>query len=108
MPLTFMEWIAYLGLALPFCVLAWSAAAYVVALRSRNVHERYERFFQITEHLGMEGNSTASKMAAAYELRKYPEYRELIIRLCEDVQFDDSAAELLRKELAMTAEYLRR
>ena len=107
MPESFLDWIAYLGLALPLCVLAWSAATYALALRRQNAHSRFERFFQVMDHLGQQGGSIASKMAAAYELRKYPEYKDVIVRLCEQAAVDGPSAQMLRNELQLTADYMR-
>ena len=43
---------AILGVSVPLCALAWSAVAYV-RLRQREIRrERYERFFEVMEHLG--------------------------------------------------------
>jgi hypothetical protein len=107
MPETFLEWVAYLGLALPLVVIAWSGATYAIALRGQNEHARYTRFFYVMDQLGKHGGSVASKMAAAYELRKYLEYKELIIRMCDQVQVDGESAEMLRQELKLTANFLR-
>jgi hypothetical protein len=60
------------------------------------------------DHLGQGGGSIASKMAAAYELRKYPQYSEVIIRLCEQAIFEGPAAEMLRQEMLLTAEIMRK
>lgn len=68
----------------------------------------YQRFFEITEHLGREGGSIASKMAAAYELRKYPEYRDVILNICEKTIIAGPAAEMLKAELLATADFLRK
>jgi hypothetical protein len=40
-------------------------------------------------------------------LRKYPAYREVIIRLCEQAKVDGPAAEMLRDELKLTADLMR-
>ena len=60
------------------------------------------------DHLGHEGGSIASKMAAAYELRKYPEYRDVIIRMCEQADVRGPSGKMLKDEMMMTAEYLKR
>lgn len=49
----------------------------------------------------------AAKMAAFFELRKYPEYADVIIRLCE-APVSGGMADLLKKEMQLTAEYLRK
>jgi hypothetical protein len=106
-PQSFLDWVAYLGLVVPLCVLAWSGATYALALRNRNAHSRFERFFQVMDHLGQQGSSIASKMAAAYELRKYPEYKDVVIRLSEQVIVDGPSAKMLADELRLTADYMK-
>ncbi len=58
------------------------------------------------DHLGQPGGSIASKMAAAYELRKFATYNEVIIRLCEDVKIEGEATEMLKRELELTKKHL--
>lgn len=69
------DWIAWAGIVLPLAALAWSAVFYTMARRREVQHREFERFFQVTDHLGQQGGSIASKMAAAYELRKYRSMR---------------------------------
>lgn len=101
------EWIAWAGIVLPLTALAWSAVFYTIARRREVSHQEYQRFFEITDHLGREGGSIASKMAAAYELRSYPQYRDVIINICEKADIRGSAAQMLRDELQATADILR-
>ena len=46
-------------------------------------------------------------MAAAFELRKYPEYADVIINICENTKIEGVAAKMLKDELMATAEHLR-
>ncbi|MBX9885322.1 MAG: hypothetical protein K2X68_10155 [Novosphingobium sp.] len=101
------EWIAWAGVVIPLAALAWSAVVYAIAQRRAVMNAEYERFFQIMDHLGQNGGSIASKMAAAYELRKFPQYKEVIINLCEKADLEGPAAKMLRDELAETARVLR-
>lgn len=102
------EWIAWGGVVVPLLALAWSAVAYSLAKRHEVRHQQYQRFFQIMDHLGQPGGSIASKMAAVYELRKYPEYAEVIINICEKAEIEGPASAMLRDEMAATADYMRR
>lgn len=102
------EWIAWGGVVVPLIALAWSAVTYSLAKRHEIQHQQYQRFFQIMDHLGQSGGSVASKMAAAFELRKYPEYAEVIINICEKAKIEGPASEMLKDELAATAAYIRR
>jgi hypothetical protein len=101
------DWIAWAGVAIPLASLAWAAIFYVLTRRREVQHQEFERFFRVMDHLGHDGGSIASKMAAAYELRKYPEYREVIIRLCEQADISGPSAAMLKNELALTAEVMR-
>jgi hypothetical protein len=108
-PEDWQDWVAWAGVVLPLMTIAWSAWSYSQTRKRETQHREYERFFEVMDHLGQQGGSIASKMAAAYELRKYPEYKEVIIRMCETVQTSghDSSAKMLKSELEATAKHLR-
>lgn len=75
--------------------------------RRREIHfQEFERIFRVMDHLGQSGGSIASKMAAAFELRKYPEYRDVIIRVCRETEVRGDSAKMLKDEMMLTAEYL--
>ena len=101
------EWIAWGGVVVPLIALAWSAVTYALAKRREVRHQQYQRFFQIMDHLGRADSSIASKMAAAYELRKYPEYAEVIINVCEKAEVEGPATQMLKEEMAATAAHMR-
>ncbi|MBL0924700.1 MAG: hypothetical protein IBJ12_09595 [Sphingomonadaceae bacterium] len=104
---TAAEWIAWAGIVIPLAALAWSAVFYTQTKRREVEHQEYQRFFTITDHLGQQGGSIASKMAAAFELRKYPEYADVIIRICENTNVEGGSAKMLKDELLATAEFLK-
>lgn len=104
-PQTWQDWIAWAGLVLPLAALAGSAASFVHTWRGELKHKRYQKFFELMELVGKQDGSIAGKMAAVYEMRKYPEYKEVIIRLCKDVQVDGYAKELLEREFDLTAKH---
>ena len=104
---TAAEWIAWAGVVIPLAALAWSAVFYVVSRRREIKHQEYQRFFEITNHLGSQQGSIASKMAAAYELRKYPEYKDVVLNICEKAEVEGAAAAMLKEELALTSKYMR-
>lgn len=101
------EWIAWAGVVVPLMALAFSAVTYSLAKKREVQHQEYQRFFQIMDHLGQQDGSIASKMAAAYELRKYPSYAEVIINICEKAEVRGAASEMLREEMAATAKFLK-
>ena len=104
---TWQDWIAWAGIVLPLVSLAWAAVFYVLTRRREVQHQEFERFFRVMDHLGASG-SIASKMAAAYELRKYPQYAPVIIRLCEQARIEGPASEMLQKELELTAAVMKK
>lgn len=104
-PETWQDWIAWAGLALPIATLAWAALYFVLTWRNEIKHKRYEKFFELMNLVGARDASIAGKMAAVYEMRKYPEYGEVIIRLCRDAKIDGEAKELLEREFDLTARH---
>lgn len=58
------------------------------------------------DHLGHSGGSIASKMAAAYELRKYPQYKDVIVRMCRETEVSGTSAVMLKNEMLLTADFL--
>jgi hypothetical protein len=105
---TWQDWVAWAGIVIPLASLAWAAIFYTLARRREVQHQEFERFFRVMDQLGQEGGSIASKMASAYELRKYPQYRDVIIRLCEKVEIRGDSAQMLKDELILTADKMRR
>ncbi|MBJ7377779.1 hypothetical protein [Sphingobium sp.] len=101
------DWIAWAGVVLPLLVLAWSAWQYVALQRREEARQRFDKFFRVMEKIGEQQGSIAAKIAAVYELRKYPEYKELIIRLCNDAAprvVGDNAI-MLRREFELTSQF---
>lgn len=104
-PSTFSDWLAWAGLVLPLMTLAWSALWFVRIEAEKNRKARYDQFFNLMDQLGRREYSIAAKMAAAYSLRRFPEYREVIVRLTSDVGIDGEGAHLLARELDLTARH---
>ncbi|MDE3060747.1 MAG: hypothetical protein KGJ06_07030 [Pseudomonadota bacterium] len=102
-----LDQLAQIITVLSLAVLAWSAWNYVYVKKHELHREHYQRFFEVTEHLGKTGGSIASKMAAAFELRKFPEYTDVIIRLMENTNVTGEAAQMLKNEMQLTANFLK-
>jgi hypothetical protein len=100
---------AVFGVVVPLAALAWSAVMYVRIKRTEIQHQQYQKVFEVMDNLGKEGGSIASKMAAAFELRKFPEYSDVILRLASQVEITGSsvAATMLKNEIALTADFLK-
>lgn len=90
-------------LVLPLIVLAWAGSVYIEATLERRRHERYQRFYQIMRDLAREDVSQAEKMAAAYELRQYREYRDVIARIFDDGQLRPEDEGLISEQLKDSA-----
>lgn len=103
---TWEEWLAWAGVVVPLAGLAWAAIFYTLA-RRREIHfQEFERLFKVMDHLGHTDGSIASKMAAAFELRKYPEYRDVIIRMCREGEVTGPSGKMLKDEMLLTASFL--
>ena len=98
---------AFAAVVVPLCGLAWAAVFYTIARRREIKHHEFERVFKVMDHLGQTGGSIASKMAAAYELRKYPQYSDVIIRLCEQADIVGPSSKMLKDEMMLTAQILK-
>ena len=107
-PVTWQEWIAWAGVIIPLFALAWAAVFYTLSHRRAIQQQEFDRFFGVMDRLGQSEGNISSKMAAAYELRKYPEYREVIIRLCEETPVSGGSGKMLKDELLRTAEAMKR
>ena len=91
---------------IPLFAMAW-AAIFFVLTRRREVHfQEFERLFKVMDHLGQTDGSIASKMAAAYELRKYPDYKDVIVRMCRETEVAGPSGKMLKMEMLLAADFL--
>jgi hypothetical protein len=102
------DWVAWAGIVLPLAILAFSALLYVRTEMTKAKTERYNRFWEVMRSAGAQDGNIASKMAAFFEMRSYPEYTDVIIRLCENTRVVGSEGELLKAEMLHTSEYLKK
>jgi hypothetical protein len=96
-------WITLLGFAAPLVTLAGSAVAYVVKLYQDGAERRRSHFFQLMQYIDSD-RPIATKMAAVYELRQFPEHRDFIIRFCQTQRSNiaGTSAHLLTAEMDAT------
>jgi hypothetical protein len=106
-PVTWQDWIAWAGVVVPLAALAWAAVFYTLSHRREVQQQEFERFFRVMDLLGQGEGSIASKMAAAYELRKYPQYKEVIVRMCDQAEVRGQSAKMLKDEMMLTADFMR-
>ena len=103
---TIADWIAWAGIVLPLSITAFSAMRYVGLEAEKRRASRYSEFYRLMDQIGMSGGSIASKMAAISELKKYPEYKEVILRLCSGASIAGTEAHLLVQEFSLTAQHI--
>lgn len=99
------DWVAWGGLVIPLFAIAFSAVQYVRMELEKARSRRYDRFFELMEQLGKKDYSIAAKMAAAHELKKFPEYKEVVLRLMVDAKIGGTEAWLLEREFDLTAKH---
>lgn len=105
-PESWTDWIAWAGIVLPLMTIAVTAAFHVRNEFEKLRAEQYSKFFELMGQAGGVDVPLASKMAAAYELRKYPQYKDVIIRLMVGTPITGSLSYLLEKEFHLTAVHL--
>ena len=105
-PSTWQEWTVAVGLFIPLASLAWTGVSFSITHRREVRNAEFERFFNVMDRLGNNDGSEPSKLAAAYELREYPQYREVIVRMCRELKVTGGAAQRLKAEMLRTADYL--
>jgi hypothetical protein len=103
---TIQDKVALALVVLPLIVIAWAAVWFVLIEAERNRHERYKRFYSIMEQLSRSDGVTAAKMAAAYELRNYREYADIIAKIFVNGRVRDTTSDLLQKQLRDTLEQI--
>ena len=100
---------AFLGVVIPLCVIAFSAFQYVQTNDISAKQRKFENYHLIIERFG--GGNTGSifvTVANIYELRNYPEYREVSINILEDMQknWATSKEPLVAREIKDTKKFL--
>ncbi len=99
---TVQDMVAWGLLVLPLIVIAWASVWFVLIQAERNRHERYKRFYAIMEQLSRSDSETASKMAAAYELRNYRDYKDVVEKIFVDGRIRQDTAKALDAQLRDT------
>ena len=104
-----VDWITWGALVLPLFALAWSAWQYVALQKREVARQRFDNFFRVMDKIGEQEGSLMAKVAAVYELRNYAEYKDLIVRMCDDSapRVVGTNADMLRKEFELTSAFFR-
>ena len=93
-------WVTLVGVVGPLVTLAGSALAYVVKLYQDKRDRRRREFFELMQYIDGP-NTIATKVAAVYSLRQFPEHEDFIVRFCDNQRGNVTgvAAQILVTEL---------
>ena len=102
-------WVTLLGFAAPLIALAGSAVGYVVKIYQDAATRKRNEFFELMGFI----DSTlpiATKIAAVYRLREFPEHKDFIIRFCESQRnnITGGGGHFLIAEMDATAAFFRK
>jgi len=102
-------WVTLTGFAAPLLALAGSAVAYVIKLYLDFADRRRNQFFELMQFIDNKDGTIATKVAAVYELRRFPQNRDFIIRFCltQRENVVGAASHSLIDELDCTLEAMR-
>ncbi len=103
---TWDQVVAWLGLVVPLAALAWAAIQHVQNQKREQEFLEFEKFHTLMRTLGTTGESALGNMAVSYELRKFPQYSDLIIRALSNIDVKGSRADLLKSEFQKTIQHL--
>ncbi len=100
-------WVTLLGFAAPLIALAGSAVGYVVKLYQDAATRRRDQFFELMTFIDSKDRPIATKVAAVYRLRDFPEDKDFIVRFCQSQRdnIQGDAAQTLRDEMDATARF---
>jgi len=105
-------WVTLIGVAAPLIAIAGSAVAFVIKLFLDRAERRRNQFFELMQFFDSD-KAIATKLAAAYELRRFIEHKEFIIRFCNKFpnltrkpnEVGGSTVEYLQAEILATRDY---
>lgn len=105
---TTSEWIGAAGIFVTIVIAFGTTVYYARARYNESKHLKYKRLFELFTIVGDDSGNVMAKMAASYELRKYKEYSEVIIRLSDHVEETALAQNISAQELKLTADYFKK
>jgi hypothetical protein len=105
---TWDQVVAWLGLVIPFVVLAWSAAQHVSNERRKQEYDQFQKFRSLTERLGDPNKYGFETGAIIYELRKFSEKKEYIRRMFNHFPVTGPDEAFLKAEIEDTLRHLER
>jgi hypothetical protein len=105
---TWQDWVAWAGVVIPLASLAWAAVMHVRLGQRQARSQEFDQLFKVMELIGSHSGNQPSQMAAIFELRNYPNYKNLILRMCDTLPISGSASAVaaIKNELESTAKFL--
>lgn len=105
---TVVDWLTWLGVVIPLVVLACQGWRYVNIQKDAGRQQEFVNFFHTLERVNNKDGSLILQMAAIFELRNYPKYKDVILKICDDAQSIFSTDDLrVLDQFEATASFLR-
>jgi hypothetical protein len=100
-------WVTLLGFVAPFVALAGSAVAFVWQNYRESKDRRWNKFFDLMKFIDSKDLPIATKSAAVYQLRQFPEHKDFIIRFCTAHKSNivGPASQILATEMESTVQF---
>ena len=107
---TVADWLAWGALAAAVGVIAWSSYRYLAVKEAEQRQRKFENFFETIRRVHNKDGSLIAQKSAIFELRNYPEYKDVILRICDDALdlFGPNVDPRVMIEFEQTVEALRR
>jgi hypothetical protein len=80
------DWLAFGALFLAVCTIAWQGYRYVNVQKDIGRQRNFENFFHTLERVNNRDRSLILQKAAIFELRNYPEYKDVVLNICDDAK----------------------
>lgn len=94
----------------PVITLCGTAFAYVLKLYLDREEKRQNDFFKLMQFIDSKELPIATKMTAVYQLRRFREHKDFVIRFAESQRnnITGPSAEILSQEIKLTEEFMKR
>jgi hypothetical protein len=104
---TATDFVAWGLLVTPLVILAAVSLMRFIQKRENNRHERYLRFQTLLVTIANKDLDVGPKLAAAYELRRYPDYASVLNKIFVDGNVRQEGSEYLARQLRDTLKTMR-
>jgi hypothetical protein len=103
-------WIAWAGVVIPLAALAWSAVNHVIVEKRKAQVDRFEDFLSLLTIINNVKGEVGlyEQLAAAFQLRNFPEYRDILIRVYERHARTTTGFEKVAEEMNATISFLKK